>query len=137
MSDSATVPGGPNENTGEPLFASQVETPAFSRDGNPSPQYPSMFESSRVEGHVLAQFVVDTLGKADMSTFKVLDSTHELFSQSLRSALSHWRFYPAQAGGHRVKQIVQLPLKFVAPPSLMSGSAARPADAARTPGHDV
>jgi protein TonB len=101
--------------TGEPLFASQVEKPAVARDGNPNPRYPSMLESTRVEGSVLVQFVVDTLGIADMSSFTVLQSSNELFAQSLRSTLPKWRFYPAEAGGRKVKQVVQLPLKFVAP----------------------
>ena len=101
--------------TGAPYSAMQVEKPALPRFGNPSPRYPSMLESSRVEGAVLAQFVVDTLGHADMTTFKILDSSNDLFSASLRSALANWRFYPAEAGGHKVKQIVQLPLKFIAP----------------------
>lgn len=100
---------------GEPLFASQVEQPALPRSGNPSPRYPSVLESSRVEGSVLAQFVVDTLGRVDMNTFRVVESTNDLFSASLRATLERWRFYPAEAGGHRVRQIVQLPLKFVAP----------------------
>jgi protein TonB len=99
----------------EPLFASQVEKPAVARDGNPIPKYPSLLESSRVEGSVLVQFVVDTLGNADMSTFKVLQSSNELFAQSLQSTLRRWRFYSAEAGGRKVKQVVQLPLKFVAP----------------------
>jgi protein TonB len=101
--------------TDQPYFEFQVEKPALPREGNPNPKYPSMLESSRVEGEVLAQFVVDTLGKADMSTYKVLQSSNDLFSSSLKTTLPQWRFYPAEAGGHKVKQIVQLPLKFVAP----------------------
>ena len=101
--------------SGAPYSVSQVEKPALPLTGNPFPKYPSMLERSRVEGTVLAQFVVDTLGRADMSTFKILDSSNDLFSASLRSALAQWRFYPAEAGGHKVKQIVQLPLKFIAP----------------------
>jgi len=30
--------------------------------------------------------------------------------------LPFWRFYPAEAGGHKVKQYVQLPIRFQAPP---------------------
>lgn len=101
--------------SGEPLFAAQVEKPAMPRNGNPSPKYPSVLESSRVEGAVLVQFVVDTLGVADMSTFKVLDATNDLFAASTRATLSKWRFYPAEASGRKVRQFVQLPLKFVAP----------------------
>jgi protein TonB len=101
--------------SGAPLFAYQVEKPALSREDNPIPKYPSLLESSRVEGTVLVQFVVDTLGNAEMSSFKVLQSSNELFAQSLRAALPKWRFYPAEAGGRKVRQVVQLPLKFVAP----------------------
>ena len=107
-----------SRNTDQPYFEFQVEKPALPREGNPNPKYPSMLESSRVEGEVLAQFVVDTMGKADMSTYKVLQASNDLFASSLKTTLPQWRFYPAEAGGHKVKQIVQLPLKFVAPNSL-------------------
>ena len=60
------------------------------------------------------QFVVDTLGRVDMSTFRVLDSSNELFVRAFVEMLPKWRFYPAEAGGRKVKQLVQLPLKFVA-----------------------
>jgi protein TonB len=59
--------------------------------------------------------VVDTNGRADMSTFKVLQADNELFGASLKNVLPSWRFYPAEAGGHKVKQIVQLPVAFQAP----------------------
>lgn len=101
--------------TDEPRFASQVDKPAVARSGNPIPKYPSLLERSRIEGRVLVQFVVDTLGNAEMGSFKVLDSSNELFAQSLQATLPKWRFYPAEAGGRKVKQVVQLPLIFVAP----------------------
>ncbi|MEP7067146.1 MAG: energy transducer TonB [Gemmatimonadota bacterium] len=109
------VVGGVPTNTDQPYFEFQVEKPALAREGNPNPKYPSMLESSRVEGDVLAQFVVDTSGKAEMSTFKVLSSSNELFASSLKATLPSWRFYPAEAGGRKVKQIVQLPIKFASP----------------------
>ncbi len=99
----------------QPLFEFQVENPVLPRSGNPNPRYPSMLESSRVEGEVLAQFVVDTLGKAEMNTFKVLQSTNDLFTSAVKNVLSQWKFYPAEAGGRKVKQIVQLPFKFNVP----------------------
>lgn len=113
--DSGTMAGTFGGGDGQSLFAAQVEKPALPRAGNPIPKYPSVLESSRIEGTVLVQFVVDTLGRADMSTFKVLDSSNALFAQSLEATLPKWRFYPAEASGRRVKEIVQLPLKFVAP----------------------
>jgi len=113
--DGSAISTGTPGDSGEPLFAAQVEKPAMPRSSNPSPKYPSLLENSRVEGTALVQFVVDTLGVVDMSTFKVLDATNDLFAESTRATLSKWRFYPAEAGGRKVKQIVQLPLRFVAP----------------------
>jgi protein TonB len=102
--------------SGEPMLASQVDKPAVARTGNPNPEYPAPLESSRVEGSVLVQFVVDTLGHADMQSFKVLEASNEKFVGSIENALPRWRFYPAEARGRKVNQIVQLPLRFVAPP---------------------
>jgi len=87
----------------------------MARDGNPVPGYPALLERSGIEGRVLVEFVVDTLGRPDMKSVKVLESSNELFVQSLESALPRWRFYPAEARGRKVKQIVQLPLRFIAP----------------------
>jgi len=44
----------------------------------------------------------------------VLESSNELFVRAFAETLPKWRFYPAEAGGRKVKQMVQLPLKFVA-----------------------
>jgi protein TonB len=71
-----------------------------------------MLQSSHTEGQVLAQFVVDTTGRVDMATFRAIQSTNELFVQSVRRALTDWKFRPAEAGGRKVKQLVQMPLTF-------------------------
>jgi len=93
-------------------FEFQVEKTAMGNPNNPQPSYPSMLQSAGVEGKVLAQFVVDTSGKADMSTFKVLESSHELFTQAVRQALPRYHFFPAEIGGKKVRQVVQQPFSF-------------------------
>jgi len=61
---------------------------------------------------VLAQFVVDTLGRVEVASFRVLRSSHALFEQAVRSSLPNMRFLPAEVGGRRVKQLVQQPFVF-------------------------
>lgn len=90
----------------------EVEKAVVPLSGNPKPEYPSMLQSGHVEGEVLAQFVVDTTGRVDMSTFRALQATDELFVQSVRRALAKWKFLPAEAGGVKVRQLVQMPLSF-------------------------
>src|SRR6185437_15659562 len=63
------VGGTGHVNNDQPYFEFQVEKPVLAREGNPTPTYPSMLESGRVAGEVMAQFVVDTTGRVDMSTF--------------------------------------------------------------------
>ncbi|MGH7627590.1 MAG: energy transducer TonB, partial [Gemmatimonadaceae bacterium] len=109
------VGGTGHVNNDQPYFEFQVEKPVLAREGNPTPAYPSMLESARVAGEVMAQFVVDTTGRVDMSTFKVLKTTNDLFTSSVKNALSRSRFYPAETGGRKVKQVVQQPFIFKAP----------------------
>jgi len=99
-------------NTDQPYFEFQVEKQVTTAPGSPQPRYPDMLKSANVEGEVLAQFVVDTTGHAEMNTFKVLKSSHELFTQSVRNVLPNMRFYPAEIGGRKVKQMVQQPFTF-------------------------
>ena len=106
------VGGTPAPNTNETFFDFQVEKQVASAPGNQAPRYPDMLRSANVEGEVLAQFTVDTTGRADMSTFKVLKSTHDLFTNAVRAALPNMKFYPAEVGGHKVKQLVQMPFQF-------------------------
>lgn len=96
----------------QPYFDFQVEKPAASAPGSPGPRYPDILRSNGVEGEVHAQFVVDTTGRVDISTFRVLRSTHALFEQAVRSSLPNMRFLPAEVGGRKVKQLVQQPFVF-------------------------
>src|SRR5690348_12722799 len=109
------VQGGKPVNTDQTYYSFQVEKQTMAYSDNPRPQYPSMLESAHVDGEVLAQFVVDTSGHVDMSTFKILKATNDLFSESVRKVLPKMKFYPAETGGHKVKQLVQMPFSFKLP----------------------
>jgi protein TonB len=99
-------------NQDQPYFEFQVEKPVLPREGNPAPKYPDILRSANITGDVVAQFVVDTTGRAEMRTFKALSSSHELFTAAVRNALPQMRFYAAETGGRKVKQLVQQAFKF-------------------------
>ena len=96
----------------QPYFEFQVEKPVVPAPGNTGPRYPEMLKSANVEGTVLAQFVVDTTGRVEPGSFKVLKSDHDLFTQAVKSALPNMKFLPAEVGGRKVKQLVQQPFQF-------------------------
>jgi protein TonB len=106
------VVGGTAVNTDQPYFEFQVEKQVQTAAGSPQPRYPEMLKSANIEGEVLAQFVVDTTGRAEMGTFKVLKSSHDGFTQAVRNVLPNMKFYPAEIGGRKVKQMVQQPFTF-------------------------
>ena len=70
--------------------------------------------SANLAGDVLAQFVVDTSGLLELDSFKVLKSTHVLFTQAVRQTLSQLRYSPAEVGGRKVRQLIQTPFVFTA-----------------------
>lgn len=99
-------------NNDQPFFEFQVEKPVQALPGGSSPRYPDILRQAGVEGEVLAQFVVDTTGRAEMSSYKVLKTTHELFGNAVKQALPGMRFIPAEVGGRKVRQLVQQPFSF-------------------------
>ena len=109
----ANIKSSPTVTTDQPYFEFQVEKVAAAVPGSLNAAYPEMLRANGGgEGKVTAQFVVDTTGRADMSTWKVLESTNDLFSQAAKDGVRKGKFYAAEIGGHRVKQLVQLPFTF-------------------------
>ena len=108
--DKGVVGAAPVEN--QTYFEYQVEKPVMAVPGSPAPRYPDILKSAGVEGEVVVAFTVDTTGRADVSTLKILKSTHELFAAAVRTALPSMRFLPAEVGGKKVKQLVQQPFVF-------------------------
>lgn len=99
-------------NANQTYFEFQVEQQATAQPGNTPPKYPAELRAAGVEGEVLVQFVLDQEGHPDMSTFKVLKTTHELFTTAVYDNLGAMRFNAAQVGGKAVKQLIQMPFAF-------------------------
>ncbi|MDQ6635462.1 MAG: energy transducer TonB [Gemmatimonadota bacterium] len=77
----------------------------------PEPRYPAPLRDAGIEGRVVAEFVVDTLGRAELDGLK-LDAPQALFADAVRAVLPRYRFTPGEAAGHKVRTRVQLPFDF-------------------------
>jgi protein TonB len=93
-------------------FEFQVEKPVMQAPNSPTPQYPDILRQAGVEGEALVSFVVDTTGRADVASFKIIRTTHELFATAVKNALPRMRFIPAEVGDRKVRQLVQQPFSF-------------------------
>lgn len=97
---------------GAPWHASQVEVAAALAPRSPTPRYPEALRRAQVEGVVRMAFVVDTLGRVEPSSVRVVSSAHALFEAAVRAALPRLRFSPARVGGRPVRQLVEFPVAF-------------------------
>lgn len=112
---------------GMAFTADQVELAVSPLPGfAPLPAYPDSLRDAGVGGRVVAEFVVDEHGRVAAETFGIVSSTHPLFANAVREAITAARFSPAYREGHVVRQVVQLPVVFE-PGSSRSGSSSAPA----------
>lgn len=95
--------------------ADKVDTAATVESGTLTAEYPDALLSAAVPGRVLVEFVVDTLGRAEMETFGTIASTRPEFTDAARRAVTAARFTPAVLQGRKVRQLVQLPFSFTVP----------------------
>ena len=99
-------------NVDQPYFEFQVDKQVRTVPDSPQPHYPPAMKKAKVSGEVLAQFVVNTDGRANMNTFKVLKTDHQEFADAGKATLPDMRFYPAEIRGTKVMQMVQQPFTF-------------------------
>lgn len=107
-----------NEELSRTFSEIEVDSAASRDPGSAGPEYPPSLMATRVEGSVLATFVVDTTGRPDLATYIALESSHPLFSLAVRDALPRMKFRPAKRGSVPVRQQVELRFSFrvVKPP---------------------
>ena len=77
-----------------------------------APAYPLKLLEKHVTGYVNAQYIVDTTGFADTTSFVVLQSTNTEFTSAVRDVLPYMRFEPARIGPSKVRQLVQQQFTF-------------------------
>jgi periplasmic protein TonB len=104
-------PAGPVSGPGEAMEVRLVDKPPRVLRSE-QPRFPEALRSRGQNGRIVVQFVVDTLGRAEMSEFKVVDATDAQLADPVRAVLPRFRFTPGEAGGHRVRTLVALPFDF-------------------------
>jgi protein TonB len=102
--DSGWVPG-----DGEIIISAQILTRLRS---GPPPRYPESLRAAGVDGRVIVQFVVDTLGIIEPASVKIILSSHDFFTRSVEAVLPRYRFVPSEVNGRRVRALAQMPFEF-------------------------
>jgi protein TonB len=94
------------------IYAANLVEDRPERIGGPEPRYPEMLRQAGIEGQVVVECVIDTSGRAEPGSIRVVSSTHALFERPARQAVEASVFRPARLDGRTVRVRVQLPLNF-------------------------
>ena len=89
--------------SGEIPFAAGVDKPAMALADNPAPRYPEVLRRASQRGEVVVQVVIDTTGRADMASVRIVSSDHPLLTDAVVTVLPRARFLPAETGGRKVR----------------------------------
>jgi TonB family protein len=83
---------------------------------HPSLHYPDEKLADPIRGHVLVEVIVDTSGRVEIPSTKVLSANDSAFIWPAIAAVLGARYCPGAIGGKRVRVRIQQPVNF-SPPS--------------------
>jgi TonB family protein len=106
---------GPAPDPTGPLAADAVDQ-AVEILEQPPLRYPRLLAQAGIPGRVEIEFVVDTLGRAEPASLRMLGSARTDFEAAARVAVLGTRFRPASWHGRPVRQLVRQALSFRAEP---------------------
>ncbi|MGH7700992.1 MAG: energy transducer TonB [Gemmatimonadales bacterium] len=78
----------------------------------PVPEYPQLLRTAGIEGTVIVQVIVDTMGRAEPNSIRIIRSPNPGFDQPVKSAVQRALFRPARVHGRAVRVLVQIPYNF-------------------------
>ncbi len=82
------------------------------RLSGPTLNYPDLMRQSKMQGRVDVQAVIDTSGRAEPQSVKVLASTYAGFDLSAREYVLRSLFRPGRIHGRAVRVLVKIPIDY-------------------------
>lgn len=76
------------------------------------PDYPDALRWAGIQGRVILQAIVDTLGRVEPSSLRITQSSNPGFDPSVREWALKVRFSPARLHGRPVRALISLPIDF-------------------------
>ncbi|HKP50042.1 MAG TPA: energy transducer TonB [Gemmatimonadales bacterium] len=111
------VVGGTGKVTPDAIYRASTDLPGFEPAAvvsQPAPQYPAALQSVGLEGKVEVEFVIDTTGRVQPASMKMIESTYPAFEAEARRVLAGSTFRPAHLSGVPVRQLTRQAIRFVA-----------------------
>jgi outer membrane biosynthesis protein TonB len=80
--------------------------------GRDEPRYPRVLEQLGVDGLVIAQLIIDTLGRPEAESIQIVESPDPKFNAPVSGFVAAARFRPARIAGRAVRVLVWFPFSF-------------------------
>jgi protein TonB len=74
--------------------------------------YPELLRQAGIQGRVVLQAIIDTAGRAEPSSIRIMQSPNPEFDQPSRDWLVGALFRPARVRGRAVRVLVAVPLDY-------------------------
>jgi len=78
----------------------------------PRLQYPDLLLQAGIQGRVVVQAIIDTMGRAEPSSVKVIQSSNAGFDRSATNYVLRAMFRPARIHGRAVRVLVDFPVDY-------------------------
>ena len=78
----------------------------------PSIVYPEDLRQNRIQGRVVVQVILDTLGRVERGSLQFVATSHAGFMMPVSQYLGLARFRPARRNGRLVRSLVHMPVDF-------------------------
>ena len=79
---------------------------------HPPPAYPPLLQQAGIEGRVMAQAIIDTTGRVEPNSARVVESANPGFDQPAKNVVLRSLFRPGRVYGRAVRVLVAIPIDF-------------------------
>lgn len=108
------VEGGVAEGLAPPdgVYMESIVEQRPDRLAGPNPVFPELLKQAGIQGRVRVQFVVDTTGRAEPNSIRIVQSPNPGFNDVVKNSVLHTLFRPGRVRGHAVRVLIELPFDF-------------------------
>jgi TonB family protein len=79
---------------------------------HPPVVYPPLLQQAGIEGRVMVQAIVDTTGRVEVNSARVMESANPGFDQPAKNVVLKSLYRPGRVYGRAVRVLVQIPIDF-------------------------
>ena len=98
--------------TSNQVFMESLVEERPERLSGPPLVYPPMLQTAGIQGTVVVEAVVDTTGRVEPNSLKIVSSPHPGFDGPAKLLVQKSLFRPARVGGRAVRVLIRVPINY-------------------------